>query len=371
MASPESSDKTANRRFHLLVVDDNEMNRDLIALQLRKHGYQISVAASGYEALEMLAANKYDLILLDIMMPGMNGLDMLLEVRRKHSLLSLPVIMVTADDLEKSIIEALQRGANDYLVKPLNVPVAVARIKTQLTLKELDDLKGEFVRFASHDLKKPLIVAMDIVESLQNDCVPGQPIKADVHDIMQLLFKTCENMQQVIDGFLNTESFGAADTEKRRSTPLNTVVCKSVENNTEYAKKKGIILKQELANDLPDIDLDEFRITQVLDNLIGNAMKFSPKDTTTVVRTRSDGEYVYAEVSDGGPGLTEEDMKKLFQRHARLSNRPTGGETSTGVGLSLSKQLIEQHNGMIGARNNPSRGATFWIKLPVKTSQPN
>ncbi len=371
MVSPENNDKTANQKFHLLVVDDNEMNRDLISLQLRKQGYQITVAASGYEALELLEQRQFDLILLDIMMPGMNGLDMLLEVRKKHSLLSLPIIMVTADDLEESIIEALKRGANDYLVKPLNLPVALARVKTQLTLKELDDLKGEFVRFASHDLKKPLIVAMDIAESLKSDCVPNKPVNQDTPAVLDLLYKTCENMQNVIDGFLNTESFGTGILETKRAAPLNSVVNKSIQNNTEYAKKKGIILKQELADDLPEIELDEFRITQVLDNLIGNAMKFSPKDTTTTVRTSTDGEFVYAEVSDGGPGLTEEDMKKLFQRHARLSNRPTGGESSSGVGLSLSKQLIEQHNGVIGARNNPTRGATFWIRLPVKPLQPN
>lgn len=371
MTLPEKNDKTANQKFHLLVVDDNEMNRDLISLQLRKQGYQISVAASGYEALELLEQRQFDLILLDIMMPGMNGLDMLLEVRKKHSLLSLPIIMVTADDLEESIIEALKRGANDYLVKPLNLPVAIARVKTQLTLKELDDLKGEFVRFASHDLKKPLIVAMDIAESLKKDCVPNKPVKQDIPEVLDLLFKTCENMQNVIDGFLNTESFGIGIVDSKRQAPLNSVVSKSIQNNTEYAKKKGITLKQELSDDLPEIELDEFRITQVLDNLIGNAMKFSPRDTTTTVRTLTDGEFVYAEVSDGGPGLTEEDMKKLFQRHARLSNRPTGGESSTGVGLSLSKQLIEQHNGVIGARNNSTRGATFWIKLPVKALQPN
>ena len=371
MALPENSGNTANQKFHLLVVDDNEMNRALISLQLRKHGYQVTVAASGYEALELLETRQFHLILLDIMMPGMNGLDMLAEVRKKHSLLSLPVIMVTADDLEQSIIEALQRGANDYLVKPLNLPVAIARIKTQLTLKELDELKGEFVRFASHDLKKPLIVAMDIAESLQRDCVPDKPVKPDTPEVLDLLFKTCQNMQNVIDGFLNTESFGPSFTDTKRPAPLNSVVMKSIQNNTEYAKKKGIILKEELADDMPQIELDEFRITQVLDNLIGNAMKFSPKDTTTIVRTHTDGEFVYAEVCDGGPGLTEDDMQKLFQRHARLSNRPTGGESSTGVGLSLSKQLIEQHNGAIGACNNSCRGATFWIKLPVKSSQPN
>lgn len=380
MTAAHDYNKITNQKYHLLVVDDNDMNRDLMSLQLRKQGYTVTVAASGYEALELLEehesqeheAQPFDLILLDIMMPGMNGLDMLLEVRKKHSMLNLPIIMVTADDLEESIIEALQRGANDYLVKPLNLQVAVARVRTQLTLKELDDLKDEFVRFASHDLKKPIIVAMDIVESLQQDCMPDKPVKQDTPEILQLLYKTCENMQNVIDGFLNTESLGNSGAAlKRQHAPLNNIVNKSIQNNAEYAKKKGIVLRQELAKDLPEIELDEFRITQVMDNLIGNAMKFSPKDTVTTVRTRSDGEYIYAEVCDEGPGLTEDDMRKLFQRHARLSNRPTGGESSTGVGLSLSKQLIEQHHGVIGARNNPARGATFWIRLPVKPLLPH
>ena len=213
---------------------------------------------------------------------------------------------------------------------------------------------------------------MDIVESLQQDCMPDKPVKQDTPEILQLLYKTCENMQNVIDGFLNTESLGNSGAAlKRQHAPLNNIVNKSIQNNAEYAKKKGIVLRQELAKDLPEIELDEFRITQVMDNLIGNAMKFSPKDTVTTVRTRSDGEYIYAEVCDEGPGLTEDDMRKLFQRHARLSNRPTGGESSTGVGLSLSKQLIEQHHGVIGARNNPARGATFWIRLPVKPLLPH
>ena len=367
MGSVQESDKKANQKYHLLVVDDNEMNRDLMAMQLRRQGFQVALAASGREALNAVESQGFDLILLDIMMPGMNGLEVLEVVRKKHSMLSLPIIMVTADDLEQSIVDALQRGANDYLVKPLNVSVTIARVKTQLTIKELDDLKGEFVRFASHDLKKPLIVAMDIVEALQQECIPGQTVNSNTPELLALLHKTGENMQNVIDGFLNTETMNSGGGEfNRKHAPLNSVVSKSVQNNTEYARKKGVTLKQELASDLPEVELDEFRIAQVMDNLIGNAMKFSPADTITTVRTHTDGEFVYAEVSDGGPGITEEDMRKLFQRHIRLSNRPTGGETSNGIGLSLSKQFVEQHHGMIGARNNPNRGATFWIKLPVK-----
>jgi two-component system sensor histidine kinase/response regulator len=356
-----------NARYSLLVVDDNEMNRNLMSLQLTRRGYQTDTAESGIQALNMMEEKDYDLILLDIMMPGMSGLEVLEIIRKKHTLISLPVIMVTADDLQESIVDALQRGANDYLIKPLSMPVTIARIKSQLTSKDLATLKDEFVRFASHDLKKPLIVIEDVVDTLIQECKAGQSTPEDIQDLLQLIKKTGENMEQIISGFLDTKKLQSADlAPDYKPAQLNELVEKSIQANANYARKKGVRLEEELDPDLPTVAVDEFRITQVLDNLIGNAMKFSPSDTTTTVRTRSDSQYVYAEVCDGGPGLTEEDMQKLFHKHAALSNRPTGGETSTGVGLHLSKQFIELHQGQIGARNNTTHGATFWFGVPIK-----
>ena len=355
-----------NAKYSLLVVDDNEMNRNLMSLQLTRQGYQTDTAESGIQALNMMEEQDYDLILLDIMMPGMSGLEVLEIIRKKHTLISLPVIMVTADDLQESIVDALQRGANDSLIKPLNLPVTIARIKSQLTSKDLATLKDEFVRFASHDLKKPLIVIEDVVDTLLQECAAGKSTPADVYELLQLIKKTGENMEQIISGFLDTKKLQSTDlAPEYKPAQLNELVEKSIQANASYARKKGVRLEQALDPDLPAVAVDEFRITQVLDNLIGNAMKFSPSNTTTTVRTRCDGNYVYAEVCDGGPGLTEEDMQKLFMKHASLSNRPTGGETSTGVGLHLSKQFIELHQGQIGARNNAGEGATFWFGIPI------
>ncbi|WP_455208823.1 hybrid sensor histidine kinase/response regulator [Kaarinaea lacus] len=355
-----------NSQYTLLIVDDNEMNRQLMALQFKRAGYNVVLAENGYEALQLIEAESFDLILLDIMMPGISGLETLEEIRKQQTLISLPVIMVTADDLEQSVIKALQLGANDYLTKPLNVQVALARIRTQLALKDLAALKDEFVRFASHDLKKPLIVMMDIASELKKNLTPGDTVTNDSPALVDLITRTGENMQQVIAGFLNTESTTSATPEpKYKKIFLNDIVDKSLQANESYARKKGVKLKKELANDLPMVEADEFRLSQVLDNLIGNAMKFSPRDTTTVVRTHADDNYVYAEVCDGGPGLSEDDMKKLFTRYARLSNRPTGGESSSGIGLSMSKQFIELHKGRMGVRNNPEAGATFWFSIPI------
>lgn len=357
--------KNENSKYTILVVDDNEMNRELMSVQLRRQGYHVELAEGGVQALRMLETNRYDMILLDIMMPDMNGIEVLQEIRKKYSLLHLPIIMVTADDDQARIIEALRHGANDYIVKPLNMAVTAARMKTQLTLKDLAALKDEFVRFASHDLKKPLIVSLDIIDSLKVDCKPGEPTRNDTAELLDLLEKTANNMQEIIAGFLNTESLiSGRNAPHYKLLPFNSIVTKSLMANQNYAQQKGITLIDELDPDVPDIEIDEFRISQVLDNLIGNAMKFSPQKTTTVVRTRSDDKYVYAEICDAGPGLTDEDIKKLFAKNSQLSNKPTGNETSTGVGLSISRQLIEQHKGQIGARNNPAQGTTFWFGLP-------
>ena len=119
----------------LLVVDDNEMNRDMLARRLARRGYTVAVAADGQQALQMLEAQSFDLILLDIMMPGISGLDVLKILRERYSVADLPVIMATAKDQSEDIVTALQLGANDYITKPLDFPVVLARTQTQLALK--------------------------------------------------------------------------------------------------------------------------------------------------------------------------------------------------------------------------------------------
>jgi len=119
----------------LLVVDDEELNRDGLARRLQRHDYQVVAVASGREAIELLGGRRFDLVLLDIMMPGMNGLEVLKFLRRVDSLIDLPIIMVTARGESGDMIEALELGANDYVTKPLDFPVVLARIRTQLALR--------------------------------------------------------------------------------------------------------------------------------------------------------------------------------------------------------------------------------------------
>src|SRR3954451_23073206 len=129
--------------YSLLIVDDEELNREGLARRLLRHGYEVTGVKSGREAIELLGGRRFDLVLLDIMMPGMNGLEVLRFLRRVDSLLDLPIIMVTARGGSEDMVEALELGANDYVTKTLDFPVVLARIRTQLALRRAVSRVGE------------------------------------------------------------------------------------------------------------------------------------------------------------------------------------------------------------------------------------
>lgn len=352
---------------HLLVVDDVEANRNVLRQQLERFGYQVSTVAGGKEALALLRQKAVDLILLDLRMPEMDGIEVLRAIREMHSRLSLPVVMVTAESRSDRMVEALKSGANDYLVKPLHMQTTLARIEAQLSLSRLAAIKDEMVSFASHDLKKPLLVMMDIAQSLQADLEGQGRLPDDASELLQLMVQTGENMQQVISGFVDHATRQQGDSESiRRYVDINPVAQRCINANKDYAVRKGVDLSIELGSELPLVNINEFRICQVLDNLIGNALKFSPRNTQTTVRTRAEEDGVVVEVVDTGPGLQESDFEHLFEKHAKLSNQPTGNEKSDGIGLAICKQLVTLDEGVIGARNNVAAGATFWVKLPAR-----
>src|SRR5438552_2268768 len=126
----------------ILIVEDNEMNRDMLARRLQRQGYRVSTARTGAEALDFIRKQPFDLVLLDVMMPEINGLEVLGIIRSTYSILDLPVIMVTAKDQSDDVVAALQMGANDYVTKPLNFPVVLARIQTHLAIRQAHGVSG-------------------------------------------------------------------------------------------------------------------------------------------------------------------------------------------------------------------------------------
>jgi len=351
---------------YILVVDDVEMNRDILTRRLNHCGHIVDQAAGGLQAMQLIEEKKYDLVLLDVMMPEISGLEVLRTAREKFSLVDLPIIMVTAKDQPEDIVEALKLGANDYVTKPINWPVVNARTQTQLQLRRLAQLKDEFLRIASHDLKNPLTCIQGFASLLEEDAKPGTTMTGELFDCLAKISKHSRVMARIIRDFLDFQALEAGKMKLSvEPVDLNLVARLAIERNETYAKQKDITLALEPEVNLPTVHADDARIGQVVDNLLGNAIKFTPKGGSATVNTRLKEDSIVLEVSDTGPGLTADDLTKLFVKYARLSNKPTGGEKSSGLGLSICKDLIEAHGGQIGARNNPEQGATFWFQIPV------
>ncbi len=254
---------------------------------------------------------------------------------------------------------------NENLQQKVNEATAQLR-ETNEQLEAALRRADEFIGFARHDLRKPLAVIRDIVDSLQDTLrITGKP-PADLPELLALIRRSDDYMQNIINDFLGEIVLHEDSlTCTPDVTDLNLLIRFIVTSNQAYAQRKRITLEADLDDHLPPIHADDTRITQVVSNLIDNAIKFSPPDTRVRVETRHEGRTVRCRVIDEGPGLTDDDLQKVFTPHSRLNNRPTGGETSTGLGLAICRRIIELHGGDIGVENNPGKGCTFWFRLPV------
>lgn len=350
----------------ILLVEDNEMNLDVMQRRLSKRGYDVTSATNGREALALLEEQRFDLALFDVMMPEVSGLEALAEVRKTHSLADLPVIMVTAKSQGEDVIEALRLGANDYVTKPIDFPVLFARLQTHLELRRLTALKDEFLRMASHDLKNPLTEVLGVASLLEATVPPGTPMPPQLHELVGSMKKSARRMQHIIEDFLDLQVLEEGALRLALApTDLGELARELVDANRTYAEEKHITLVYEPPAHAAMVMADARRLAQVVQNLVDNALKFSPSGSRVRVGVVLEGDTALLEVHDSGPGLTPEDHAKAFRKYARLQAQPTGGEKSSGLGLAICKQLVERHEGgRIGVRNAPTGGAVFWIGLP-------
>lgn len=353
----------------ILVVDDDQWNRALLEEEISDAGYQSIMAEDGEMALRLIQDNRVDLVLLDIMMPRISGIDVLKELRQTFTVADLPIIMVTAKHQSEDIVQALNIGANDYIVKPIDFPVLLARIRTHLRLKKLSQQKDEFMSIASHDLKNSLTSIIGSVRLLDNMLGKEQ---FDRKQVLQFLSTISDSAKEMFDLIVDFLDFNAVEDGRlvinTEPVDIADIADRSIRNHLEYAREKDIKLELKSDTNLSEFTADPSRIKQVIDNFITNAIKFCPNDSHAVVKIYPCDGGIRFEVTDNGPGLTDEDMKKAFIKYGMLSNMPTGGERSFGLGLALCKQIVDLHDGEIGVYNNELKGATFWFTLPVGES---
>ncbi len=362
----------------ILVVDDILKNLQVIGNILEDEGYEISVATSGEEAIEMLQEDIPDLILLDVMMPGMNGFEVCRRLKDMEKIKDVPVIFLTAKTETEDIIKGFELGGVDYISKPFKKEELLVRIKTHLQLKfskemiitknirleQLNTEKNEFLGIAAHDLKNPLSTIKGYAELLEVDA-PNMS-EEEIVEFAGQIKSMSQYMFQIIIDLLD---MNAIEEGKMRMNPVDfevvTVVMNALSKFNVPAEKKNIKIKFEPDSYTLSAFADVGRTQQVLDNLVSNALKFSPFDKNIYVKAYAyNTEKICIEVQDEGPGISEEDKTKLFGKFAKLSARPTANENSTGLGLSIVKKIVENMGGDIWCESELGQGASFKFTLP-------
>ncbi|MDB6128383.1 MAG: response regulator receiver sensor signal transduction histidine kinase, partial [Verrucomicrobia bacterium] len=354
-------------------VDDQESNVQVLGNMLSQQGFEIVPVTDGEMALQRLIARPADLVLLDVLMPGLDGFEVCRRIHARPELADIPIVFLSAADDKTFIVRALEAGGVDYVTKPFNKAELISRVRTHLALKQARDRlrqlaedKDELLGILAHDLKNHL-GGMQMSAQLLNDRIT---ITEDTRlkRISDNILHSSEQMLAFVKEFLANS---AAD----RGAPLRLVASSLVESASaavqryaEAARRKSITFHEEYAPDAPFVLADRAALDQVIDNLVSNAVKFSPEgkkiwihvDPTTNVR----GEV---RVRDQGPGCTEDDRAQMFLRYRRLSARPTAGEPSTGLGLSIAKRHVNAMKGDLFCESPPGEGATFILRLPAVT----
>ncbi|MBL9175606.1 MAG: hybrid sensor histidine kinase/response regulator [Verrucomicrobiales bacterium] len=357
-------------RSRVLVVDDIPRNLQVVGTMLRGEGYEVMGATSGADALESVRAEVPDLILLDLMMPEMDGLEVCRRFKADPSVRGIPTIFLTASNEMEHLVRGFEAGAVDYITKPFNAPELLARVRTHLELRharerlrEMNDEKNEFMGIAAHDLRSPLNAVKGYTEMLIEEEAMDRSeqtgLLGRIHDATQRMVEMVQNLLDVnaIErGEMNLQ-LAPADVSALLSSAVET------HRPRAAAKQQRLHLGNEAGP--VNVRLDPNLTVQVLENLISNAVKYSPPGRDIHVRLKRSPGGVRCEVKDEGPGLSAEDQKKLFGKFARLSAKPTGGEHSTGLGLSIVKKMVEAMHGRVWCESELGHGATFIVEFAI------
>jgi len=361
-----------SRPDNILVVDDSPDNVFLIQTILEEEGYKIATAEDGPTALRLVEQSPPHLVLLDVMMPGMDGFEVTQRIRRNNQLPFIPILLITAYD-QPSVAQGLDMGADDFIRKPVEVDELLARVRSLLRLKhsvdERDQIarqREDFVSRLTHDLRTPLVAADRMLMLFQQGAL-GE-LSPTMKEAVTTMARSNQNLLQMVNTLLEVYRF-EADRKVLNFMPVNLQeVLKEVIKELEpLAQEKNLPIQFE-AVDLqvdPKVIGDRLEIHRLFTNLVGNAIKFTDTGSVTVcIKPGQDEDadsYLTIEVIDTGSGIPQEEQDTLFERFRQGSHKRSG----SGLGLYLSRRIVEAHQGKIDLKSTLGKGSIFAVHLPI------
>ena len=315
--------------------------------------------------LQRLNEGGVDVVLLDLVLPDSQGLETLIKVR--HHAPRVPVVVLTASDDEAVAVQALQHGAQDYLVKAsvqTSRDLLARSIRYAIERHRVERLKDEFVNTVSHELRTPLSTIQEFTGILF-DQISG-PLTNEQREYLAIIRSNIERLTRMIDNLLDMARIDAGHAVlKKAVTEAAPFVQQTVQSMRPLAKNKGVELEVRVPDELPPLYADADKVTQVLVNLLSNAIKFTQGPGRVTVTVSEGASDLAFSVADTGVGIAEGDVPKLFEKFSRVQHASGDeGTRGTGLGLAISKRLVELHGGLIGVTSRLGQGSTFTFTLP-------
>lgn len=353
----------------ILIVDDVPKNLQVLGTLLKKIECDLAVAMNGQQALNTVARVKPDLILLDIMMPGIDGHEVCRRLKSKGETKDIPVIFLSAKAEAEDIITGYELGGVDYLTKPFIGSELLSRVKTHLALKEAKEIlkeevgsKNKFFSIISHDLKGSLGIILSFVQLLQNNYQSLSPGETD--ELLEDIENTTKNTLVLLENLLE---WARSQTGKIRFNPvslkLDSVIEEILKGSVDIARSKNIELHS--AINAENVFADRNMLLLIMRNLVSNAIKFTHGGGKVSVGTTCLNGSVRVYVSDTGVGMDTAKVNQLFKIDSKVSTPGTKNEPGNGLGLILCKEFIQYHGGEIGIESLPGKGTTVWFTLPL------
>lgn len=354
----------------ILVVDDESIIRDLCARTLKD--YRIVHAENGQAALQILNSQPVDLILADVMMPIMNGLDLLQQVKARDPE-QLVVVMTGYADKE-IILRALKANADDFIQKPINLLQLRTTIEKALEkkalrrellqLKQLDRIKADFLGLISHKLRTPTTSISLFIQNLASGAIDHQD--PGFADTLVAIREESEYLAYLIQDLLYySDIILQGNTEQVTRENLKEIAIGVLAEKRTAAEKKGLSLQSNLAGGWPDLPIDRRRMAFAIGAVVENAIKFTPAGgMITLSGSVDQGQYTLV-IADNGPGIAAEEIPKVFEKFYQIDPLHTGQVRGFGLGLFYARQFIRDHGGSIELVSTPGKGTEVIISLPI------
>ena len=356
----------------ILVIDDEEIVRESCVRILQGQDYRVKTADNGDMGLSTLKEFQPDLVLVDLKMPGMSGFEVLEEIFAYDA--TIVTIVITGFATVSSAIEAMKKGTFDFIPKPFQpdeLRLVVHRglerrnlvLETIALRNEKEMLREHFAAIVSHELKSPLGAVQQNLYVLADDL--EEKLTEDQKEKLQRLQNRIQDLVKLINTWLRVISVDIAKIKEQfEIISIIPILEQSIETVENQAIRKDITIKTDIKGELGTISGDKGSLTEAVINLLTNSVKYSQIGGEIKVTASQTHKQILIAVTDNGVGITEEDINFLFADFYRGDNLPEG-ERSSGVGLTITKNIIEAHDGTIDVKSEIGKGSTFTIRLPL------